>query len=376
MKTLTILMGVAVALVPAVSFAAYVSAGPSVVLPPAPAGGANAYLAGGTVSAENQVSGDLLAAGGTIIVSSKVQGDIMVAGGTVNVLGASAQDIRVAGGNVTVGGNFTGELMAVGGQVTVVPQTTIAKDSYLAGGTIMFLGSENGALTIAGGDIRIDGTVNGNVTVEKANKLTIGSLAVVKGSLEYSSPVPVVIEQGGQVLGKTTFHQITPPTNNANGVWAIASIITIWALVKFFIVLTAAYLLWYLRRKEMATVVEDMCGRFWRNLLHGFGFLFLVPIAAIILFITVIGSIPAILALLIYAAALILAAPVATIAATSVMMQLFKKSKTNLAWYHILLGSFVFALISIIPFIGWVICLIVYLASLGGLLNVLAAKFQ
>lgn len=375
MKTLTILAGVAVTLVPAISLAAYVSAGASVVLPPAPAGGANAYLVGGIVNAENQVNGDLLAAGGTVIITSKAQGDIMAAGGTVNILGASAQDVRVAGGNVTVGGNFTGELMAAGGSVTVTPQTTIAKDSYIVGGTLNFLGFESGALTLAGSDIRIDGTVNGNVIVNKANKVTIGSLAVVRGGLEYSAPVPVVIEQGGQVLGQTTFHKIeTPAQSNAGFVFA--SFITILAIVKFLAALTAAYLLWYLRRKDMIAVIEDMCERFWKNLLYGFAFLVLVPVAAIILFVTVIGSIPAIVALLVYAALLVLATPVALLVATSGLLQLFKRNKTALTWYLILIGSLIFSLVSIIPFVGWIICLIIYLVSLGGLFSVLKTKFQ
>lgn len=369
MKNLTILAGVAVALVPAVSLAAYLSAGTSVVLPPAPAGGANAYLAGGTVDAANAVNGDLLAAGGTIIVSSKVQGDIMAAGGTVNILDASAEDVRVAGGNVTIGGIFKGEVMAVGGQITVTPDTTIAKDSYIAGGALIFMGSENGALTFMGGNLRIDGTVNGNLIVKKANKVTIGSQAIIKGNFEYSAPVPVVIEQGGQVFGQTTFHKTMPPTGST-------SIITLGLIVKFFTILATAYLLWYLRRKDMIAVVQDTHERFWKNLFHGFACLVLVPVAVIILFVTIVGFIPAIVALFIYIALLFLATPVAMVVATSALMGLVKQSRTELAWYHILLGGVVLTLVCIIPFVGWIICFVIYLASLGGLFNVLKTKFQ
>jgi cytoskeletal protein CcmA (bactofilin family) len=375
MKTLTVLAGIAATILPAVSLAAYVSAGQSVVLPGAPAGSANAYLVGGTVNAANAVNGDLLAAGGTIIISSNVQQDIMAAGGTVSILGAMAEDVRVAGGNLTIGGKFSGELMAAGGQITVTPDTTIAKDSYVGGGTINFLGTENGALIISGGNIRIDGTVNGNLTINRASKVTLGSRAIVKGNFEYSAPQEAVIEGGGKVLGQTNFHKTEPRAAQWRGGRALAGFVTLWAFAKFLIVLTAAYLLWYLRRRDMVAAIEAVRTHFWKKLLRGFGFLVLAPVAAVILFVTIIGAIPGGVLLLAYIAMLVLASPIAMLVATSILAALLKKSRTELAWYHILLGAAIFSLISLVPFIGWIVCLVVYLISLGALAGILKAKF-
>jgi hypothetical protein len=367
-----VVAGFAVAVVPMLSFAAYLQAGSNVFVTPTDAPTGNAYVAGGNVEVMNPVGGDLLAAGGTVSVSGKVGQDIMVAGGTVNIVSASAQDVRVVGGNITIGGKFTGELAVAGGQITVLPETTIANDSYVGGGTVNFGGNEAGNLTIAGGAVRIDGVVAGNLTITKAKQVTIGSHAVIKKNFEYTAATQAVMEQGAQVTGQTVFHQAAPPAPRNGALWAFAGIVTAWFFIKFIVALTAAYLLWYLRKKDMQSILEAVQTSFWRELLRGFSFMVLIPIAVIIAFVTIIGAIPALVALLVYIAVLVLASPIAFIFTAS----LFKKNSMEIAWYHILLGALVFCIVGIIPFVGWIACFVVYLVSLGGLVNVFKLKFR
>jgi len=397
-KTLNVLAGaggmaaVMVALatlaMPAISLAAYVAAGRSVALPAAIASSTstNAYLAGSTVDATGPVNGDLVVGGGTVVISSAVANDIMAVGGTINIIGATAQDVRVMGGNLTIGGKFSGELMAAGGTITVISDSTIAKDSYIAAGNLDFMGVESGSLNIAGGNVRIDGTVNGNLFVKRASTVTIGADAVIKGNFEYSASAPAIVESGAQIVGQTTFHQIaganagagagTSGQNAANRLGILAAIFTFWLIAKFLVVLTAAYLLWYLRRKDMAAVIEDVRTHFWKKLFVGFAFLVLIPIGAIILFVTLIGAIPALVALLIYGTLLVLTIPIAVIVTSAILMALFKKNMAALRWYHILIGAVVYTLLAFIPFLGWIAGFVIYLVALGSVAGVVGGKFR
>ena len=376
MKKILIGAGVAVGwaavLTPFLASAAFMQGASSMLVTPADAPAGNAYVVGGTVTVTAPIGGDLLAAGGTVLVSGKVQQDIMVAGGTINITGASAQDVRVAGGNITIGGKFSGEIAAGGGQVMILPDTTIANDSYLAGGTVTFAGNEAGNLTLFGGDVRIDGAVTGNVIVKSSGKVTIGSHAVIKKNFEYTASSPAVVESGAQVLGQTVFHQAAAASTNQTAPRIFIGFLTGWLAIKFLAVLAAAYLLWYLRRNDALGAMDASRSHFWRELLRGFSFLILVPIAVIIALITVVGAIPAIVALLVYITALVLASPFAVIFTAS----LLRKDRAGLAWYHILLGSLILSIAALIPFVGWLACFIVYLASLGGLLTVIKARFQ
>jgi cytoskeletal protein CcmA (bactofilin family) len=364
--------GCAAVIMPALTFAAYMRAGNNVLLTPADAPVGNAYVAGGSVDVAVPIGGDLLAAGGTVLVSGKVSQDIMAAGGTIIIEGASAQDVRVAGGNITIGGKFSGEVVAAGGQITILPETTIVNDSYFAGGTVAFAGNESGNLTISGGEVTIDGVVTGNLIVKNAKKVTLGAHAVIKKNFEYSAPVPVITESGAQVLGQTVFHQVAAQAANGTASQLFLGFLTGWLIVKFFIVLTAAYLLWYLRRNDSLGIIDASRSHFWRELLRGFSFLILVPIAVIIAFMTIIGAIPALVALLAYVIALVLASPFAVIFVAS----LLRKDRVGPAWYHILLGSLILSVVALIPIVGWIACFAVYLAALGGMVAVIKARFQ
>ncbi len=366
------LIAVFACVAPGVSEAAYFKTGKSVVVGSTVAINDNVYAAGATVSVSAPVEGDLLAAGGTLYLSGQVSQDIMAVGGTVIVAGSSAEDIRLIGGNITLGGNYSGEAAVAGGQVNVVSGTTITKDSYLAGGSVMFNGDEAGNLKIAGGAVYVDGTVGGNLTVKGGKEVTIGPDAVIKGNFDYTAQNKATIGNGAQILGTTTFHQAEVPAASASGFFkSFAAILTIGWIAKFLMVLTAAYLMWYLLRNDMVETVKRTTSGFWKELLRGFLILVATPIAAIIALVTVIGALPGVVGLLLYGALLIASAPVAGI----VVASLLRKLKTDLRWYHILLGVLVFEIVKLIPFVGWIASFIVYLLSLGAFAMVLRNRF-
>jgi hypothetical protein len=97
-----------------------------------------------------------------------------------------------------------------------------------------------------------------------------------------------------------------------------------------------------------------------------------MPVASVIAMASVIGLLPGIFGLLLYAAILILGAPFAALLIASLLM----KNRADLKWFHILLGAAAIMIAKIIPFVGWLAVFIVYLAVLGALLNVLKSKFQ
>lgn len=359
-------------LFPAVSMAASMNAGQSVSVVGTTAAQGNAYAAGATVVTSGTINGDLLAVGSTVVSSAKVNGDIMAAGGTLTMVGVTAQDMRVAGGNVTVGGVLTGELAAAAGTLTVIPGTTIAKDSYLAGSSVDFSGTDAGNLAITGGNVYFDGTVNGNLTVGHSTKVAVGPHAVIKGKFEYSAPAVATIDKGAVIAGTPVFHQIQVAQKDDGSFRAVmVGVFTFWWLIKLAMILVAAYLLWYIFRKDSLAVLDRARTHYGMSLLGGFIFLVVVPVGVVISFITVIGAIPGFVALFAYLAFLTLTAPFTALFAA----MLLRKGKTDLRWYHILLGAVVIDLVFLVPFIGWIAYALVYIAALGAVMNILKEKF-
>ena len=370
MKKFILGVGAIAMLVPLMSFAVYKSTGSSVVLNAAQPINENAYVVGGTVMVSSVVNGDLLAAGGSVFVSGKVAGDIMAGGGNITLSGASAQDVRIAGGNLIIGAVLSGDLLAGGGQIVVTPDSKIAKDSVLAGGSVTFNGNEAGSLEVYGGSVYVGGTVQKDLTIKGAKNITIGSSAVIRGNLDYTSVNDATIESGAQILGTKTFHRVE--TSAPKNVFApLAAVLTLWWIAKFLMVLLVTYLLWYLFRNDMIALLTEAGSHFGRELLRGFLFAVAVPIAIIIACITVIGMLVGGIAALIYAALVMLAFPVTVL----VVASLLKKRKTDLRWYVILLAAVIVELAMFVPFIGCAAYFLVYLVSLGALLNVLRRRF-
>jgi hypothetical protein len=375
MKKLLLLLSLCAVLIPALSFAAYFKADSNIFATPSKTLHDNVYVAGGNVTIPGEISGDLFAAGSMLFVSAEVAQDITLVGSNVNVSGASGEDIRVGGGNITIGGNFSGESMVAGGQVIITPDTQIKKDSYIAAGSLTFNGRESGNLSVAGGTIYINGTIEKNLKIKRANKVIIGSDAVIKGDLEYSAPSEAVVESGAKILGETTFHKIEKAgAVKKSGVvfGALIGLFTLASLAKLLMILAAAYLVWYIWRKDSVDIIHAIKSHFWRSLLKGFIFLVAVPVASIIALVSVVGLLPGLFAILIYAAVLILSVPFAILFTAS----LIARNWNNLKWWHILIGAAALIIAKIIPFVGCLAVFIVYLAALGALLGILRPKFH
>jgi cytoskeletal protein CcmA (bactofilin family) len=356
MKKLILSLVVGALLVPALSFGAYWQAGESVSVTALQPVQDSAYLAGSILTVSGSVGGDLFAAGSSVSISGKVSGDIMAAGSMVNIVGAKAEDVRVAGSSVNLSGTVSGELLAAGAQVIIAADTQIAKDSHIAGSVLNFNGKSAGIVYLYG------------------EKVTVGSGAVIKGDLNYSSPTEANIDPGAQISGKVNFTQTKAGSSQDKNALraAFAGFFTVIFFVKLLAMLLAAYLLWYLRRKDSTEVIQQALSKFGASLLRGFIFMVVVPAGIIVLFFTVIGFPIGIFSALMYAALLMLACPFAILFTSSLIL----KKKIDLRWHHILLGAVVLALVNMVPVVGWIAAFIVYLASLGALLTVLRAKFK
>jgi len=328
----------------------------------------NLYAAGGNVGIVGTVNGDLLIAGGNLSITGSVAEDAMVAGGTVNITGNIGEDLRVAGGSVTISGNVGGEVVSATGQINFLSGGTIGGDLTANGGSIRIDAPVGGSVIANGGDVYINSEIEGSVTV-RAGKVTLGPSAVIEGNFQYYSETEAQIEEGAIVEGEITFNMVERPGVKGKGVFAFTAG---FALLKSLIVAISALVFVYLWKKWAHDFVLDTTGKFWKNAFYGFAALVLTPVGAVILLVTVVGAIPAVLVLLTYAIGLMLAAVLAGILTAGLANKyLLKKPATELTWWKIVLGVFAYQLVKLVPYVGWFVALVIFLASLGWLVNVI-----
>ncbi len=335
----------------------------------------NLYVGSGDINLAGEVLGDLIAGGGNVTLTGRNAKDVMIGGGSVNVLGATGEDLRVAGGNIIIGEDVGGDLVVVGGMVHVLSGVEVAGDVLVAGGAVIIDGNLAKDLTAMGGEVTVNGKVAGSVRVKSAEKLTIGSGAEIAGNLDYGSPREAVVLEGAKVGGAvnytpTSFRHDKSAKYAMKG--ALLGLFTAIALVKLAILLAAALLLVHLFQNGLAQVAGEIHSNFWRELLRGLVVMVTVPAAAVILAMTVVGLIPAALAMLAYAALMLLATVYSGVFFGAWLSKRFSKTKElAVTWKTATLGLLALGLLGAVPFVGWIVDLAVMLASLGGLSNAL-----
>jgi cytoskeletal protein CcmA (bactofilin family) len=256
-------------------------------------------------------------------------------------------------------------LFVFGGQVTINSGSTVNGDLIVAGGTVALNGKVNGTVRASGGDLTLNGTVGKNVEIKNGGTVTIGSSAVINGDLNYSATKEATVQNGAQVKGKTSFTKIE---QNQMGKRAEQRLGVLWfaMLIGSFLLL---WLITLIAPKFAKNFVANSFASPWANLGIGFAVLIAVPVAIILVAITVIGLPIAGFAFAAYMAFLVLAGVLSGLLLGSWIYRLIKKGDYAVNWVVVAIGVIVAAVLKLIPVIGWLIMFGFFLVALGGLIT-------
>ena len=361
MRINSVVIGVAalVALAPAIALGASFRASDAITVGPQEVVHGDLYISGGTVSVGAPVAGDLVVFGGTIAVTGRVSGDLAAAGGNIQVLGQIVDDVRIGGGNLTFGDRIGGDLLAAGGTVTILPGAVVDGDLYVAGGQVIIDGTVRGSVSMTGGRLSINGTVLGSVDARSADAPVIGA--------------------GARIVGEVVHHPVDRPMHRGDGTaggvlsaifFAIAATVT---AVKMLAYLGAAALVVWLWRRPATAFLQEAYGSWWRSVGVGVVYVILVPLASVLLLVSMIGLFPGVLLGLGYAGALVAANVLGGILLGSLVTMLFARRTTlQVTWASALGGVILFRLVTLIPFLGWLGTTLLFLAAFG----VIADRFR
>jgi hypothetical protein len=244
------------------------------------------YAAGGTVDILATVEGDVLAAGGRVTVGERVSGDVMAAGGVLSVRAHVGDDVRLAGGDVTLGGTVGDDAIAAGGNVTLTPDGVVNGRAWFSGGRIDVAGSVGRELRAAGGRIVLSGQVHGNVELD-GRTITLLDSAIIDGDLVYRSPREAGIASGATIRGTVRYEPVERHTGAV--VAAVAGVGTL-VLLSLLVTGIALFLLF---PRFIASAVTTIRAGPWTCLGLGLALFAATPVVISVLFMTVVGWLPA-----------------------------------------------------------------------------------
>ncbi|MBI2612834.1 polymer-forming cytoskeletal protein [Candidatus Kaiserbacteria bacterium] len=316
------------------------------------------YIAGGNVSSAGTLGADLIAAGGNVLVNGSVGGDLIAAGGSVTVLGDVADDVRAAGGNILLQGKVSGDAVVAGGQITI--GGSVGGDLLAGAGTLRVDAPVSGDVRIGGGDVYLNSTVTGNVEVY-AEQLTLGSGARIRGNLIYTAAKEATMEDGSAISGETTFKK----RERTVSVGGIVAIISLALIATTFAQLASALLLGLVFRRYAVRLVELAAAQPLFETGRGLVVFIVLPVASMMLLWSLIGIPLGILGLLAFATTIMYLWIMTPVILGSFAYRSFFGGDFDVNWKTILLGVFIYALLGIIPIVGWLAQFILMLLTLG-----------
>ncbi len=231
----------------------------------------------------------------SVRLSGVLVGDVWALGDDVELSGMALSHARLAGlRTVRVTGSVGRNIMALANSVHIAASSTVTGDVSIAAVTVIAEGVVGGNVTIHAQKAVLGGRIAGDVTL-KANDITVLPGTEIGGSLAYFGPDDLFLDPRVKVAGKLT-HLRPPPTE--------APRITLDGLVVqmglFLGALLAALLLFSTLPAFAFHSVERLGQSIWRSLLIGFVACALIPMAAGLLILTMVGIPLGVMLLLVY----------------------------------------------------------------------------
>ncbi len=330
------------------------------------------YAAGGEVRIEGSVAGAAVLAAGSAEISGDVDGDVILAGGRINLDGGVGDDLRAAGGNVQVTGFVTDQATIAGGSVTVGPGGAIGGRTWIAGGDVEMAGQIGDDLKVAGGTVVISGRVVGDVEIA-AREIRVEPGAVIGGDLVWRSDLAPLIAEDAQILGevRSAGEDEQEPGGDASssrfdGAWAAGIALAAAGLI----------LLWFAPQlaARAAVVFREAPGR---TLLLGAASIVLTPIAALVLFASLLGWFLGLVVLAGYVFALLLAGLIGLLIVTNLLRRRLGGTGPNGGWRSAILLIVVVVVLVLaqrVPVLGGLLNGLLVVAGFGALMALVTGR--
>lgn len=320
------------------------------------------YKTDDSVSVSDDFNGSAFVAGNDVEIDSTVDGILFSAGNIVNQSGES-EYLFTSGNVVKVNSQKSRDAFIAGYNVSV-NDSTFERDAYVAGETVRFDSKAGRNVYLVGNKVFVSGTVEGNVTIY-ASEIVVKDNTVIKGVLKYSSDSKTNISKTA-VIGS-----IKKEKNNNIGVKvdskATFASVLMGKVFSFANALLIAVIMLLLFPKLYEKIAKQDKNTILKNLGYGALTLFVVPIAAMIIMITMVGLSTGLILLDLF----IVCAYLSTIFTSYYFSNMILGNKIKNRLLVLLIGLLVIYVLDLIPFISILVSISSLCIGLGLVINMI-----
>lgn len=303
---------------------------------------ASEVRAGGsiTVGADERVD-DLTVMGGTVAIHGTVDGDVTVMGGNVIITGTVTGDVEVVAGNLYVDGPIGGSASVIGGNVEFGEAAAVGASVSAVAGTVSVAGAIDGDLRAVSGSVTLlDGSSVGG-DVRYTGELDQRQGATVHGAIDREPYRPLPPIDG-----------VTAPAP-----WIVSVYLFMVNFLLGAIILLAA-------PAGVRTVADTARSGPVISLVAGIFLLLAIPVALVLVAITIIGLPLALLGFLLFGLTVWIALIVGRYAVGAWLLSLVGRDNR---WAALAIGLALVGFLAWLPYVGRAISAVVTLIGLGAM---------
>ena len=314
------------------------------------------FLAEEDLVVEKEINGTLFAAGNTVKVTSSVDGISFVAGNKVNVSGQS--DYLFIGGNDITVDKVNVKDAFIAGSFISISDSTI-RDLWVAGSKVTISSDITRDAYIAGEKVVINAKIIGDVEIA-ADKIELGERAEIVGKLKYPEEAKLTKAETTKINETETYKSNNVKVNISPAKAALAFIIG--EVYSYLVILLIAFVMLFLFKKTFSDIKKmKKDASVLLTTLAGLIGLIVIPIASILIMITLIGIPLGVLGLVMYVIMIFLSIIPSVY---FVGNWLFGKTIKN-SYLLMMVSLLLFYVVKLIPFVGGLFELLMLLFGLG-----------
>ena len=326
------------------------------------------YAAGENIFLDQTILGDFIAAGKDVKISGKINQDANLIGKNLEISGSIDDDLRIIGKNIKITDKIFGDALIFGQKIDIEESAEISGDLFIIGQEVKIAGKIAGKTEILAKKVNVFGEIQGDAelrifkTIKFFGQGKILGNAVIYGS-ETISPEFV----NGKIFFYESTWAITDFFKKEDNVKFTLAILTGFFLFQFLNSIFLAAVLIYLFRKKILEFITLAKENVFQSMGKGIIAFLVFPIIMGILFPTIIGIFLGLSTTLFFIILIVIAKILSSFLVGSFFVNLNEKSSFWRVFSAFCLGKFFLILLFLVPILGWITRIIIFLVIFGNL---------
>lgn len=334
-------------------------------------------IAGGAeVSVKGRSSGRVVLVGADVALDASLADSLYVLAADARISGTAKGTVEVVAGRMTVDSAIDGDLTAIGSRIVIEKGTKIGGVTSLTCAAITFAGEAIGPATFEASDIEFSGSAKGPVRFE-APHVHIADGAVIDGDVEIYTVSDPTIDPGAKIAGHVNRHslsEISAARALAEG-GPVARLLP--GLFLLGSALMAGLMFLWLGRGGAEGAIDELIDSPASSGLWGLAALVLLPIAAVVLGLTIIGAPVGALAMLSLPLLLLLGYACAGLGVGEWFFnRLGEPRSAGVRALHLIIGLVCLGALGLVPWVGPAVLVVATLCGFGALLRTLHDRMR